>query len=133
MSNTAPILLREADPARTLPANVEAEAAFLGAVLIDNRILEEMTCPLTAEHFFAAVHGRVFSRIAALIDRKAVVTPVTLKPYFETDEGLKELGGTATIGPMLIGMEKPVQIVPMTAIAPDVLMLAVLAASDVVG
>ncbi len=45
---------------------------------------------------------------------------------------LKELGGNATIGPMLIGMEKPVQIVPMTAIAPDILTLAVLAASDVV-
>ncbi|MBU6268417.1 MAG: NADP-dependent malic enzyme [Sphingomonadales bacterium] len=45
---------------------------------------------------------------------------------------LKELGGNATIGPMLLGMEKPVQIVPMTAIAPDVLTLAVLAASDVV-
>ena len=46
---------------------------------------------------------------------------------------LKELGGNATIGPMLLGMEKPVQILPMTAIAPDVLTLAVLAASDVVG
>ncbi len=45
---------------------------------------------------------------------------------------LRELGGNATIGPMLIGMEKPVQIVPMTAIAPDILTLAVLAASDVV-
>ena len=45
---------------------------------------------------------------------------------------LKELGGNATIGPMLIGMEKPVQIVPMTAIAPEILTLAVLAASDVV-
>jgi len=46
---------------------------------------------------------------------------------------LKELGGDDTIGPMLIGMEKPVQIVPMTAIAPDVLTLAVLAAAGVVG
>jgi len=46
---------------------------------------------------------------------------------------LRELGGNATIGPMLIGMEKPVQIVPMTSIAPDVLTLAVLAASGVVG
>ncbi|WP_068093000.1 NADP-dependent malic enzyme [Novosphingobium rosa] len=46
---------------------------------------------------------------------------------------LKELGGNATIGPVLLGMEKPVQIVPMTAIAPDVLTLALLAASDVVG
>ena len=46
---------------------------------------------------------------------------------------LRELGGDATIGPMLIGMEKPVQIAPMTAIAPDVLTLAVLASAGVVG
>ena len=46
---------------------------------------------------------------------------------------LRELGGNATIGPMLVGMEKPVQIAPMTAIAPDVLTLAVLASAGVVG
>ncbi|OCC24460.1 malic enzyme [Croceicoccus estronivorus] len=46
---------------------------------------------------------------------------------------LRELGGNATIGPMLIGMEKPVQIAPMTSIAPDLLQLAVLAAAGVVG
>ena len=46
---------------------------------------------------------------------------------------LRELAGATTIGPMLIGMEKPVQVVPMTAIAPDVLTSAVLAASGVVG
>lgn len=46
---------------------------------------------------------------------------------------LRELGGAPTIGPMLIGMEKPVQIAPMTAIAPDVLTLAVLAAAGVTG
>lgn len=46
---------------------------------------------------------------------------------------LRELAGNATIGPMLLGMEKPVQIAPMTAIAPDVLTLAVLAAAGVVG
>nr|WP_137676842.1 NADP-dependent malic enzyme [Parerythrobacter lutipelagi] len=46
---------------------------------------------------------------------------------------LRELAGNATIGPMLIGMEKPVQIAPMTAIAPDVLTLSVLAAAGVVG
>ena len=46
---------------------------------------------------------------------------------------LRELAGTTTIGPMLIGMEKPVQVAPMTAIAPDVLTLAVLAAAGVTG
>ena len=46
---------------------------------------------------------------------------------------LRELGGGVTIGPMLIGTEKPVQIVPMTAIAPDVLTLAVLSVAGIVG
>ena len=89
------ILNHPAEELRSPPSNVEAEAAFLGAVLIDNRILEEIGAKLKPEHFFAPVHGRVFERVLSLMDRKAVVTPVTLKPYFETDEGLKELGGTA--------------------------------------
>ena len=46
---------------------------------------------------------------------------------------LRELAGNATIGPMLVGMEKPVQIAPMTALAPDILTLAVLAAGGIVG
>ena len=46
---------------------------------------------------------------------------------------LRELGGNATIGPMLIGMEKPVQIAAMTSNASDVLTLAVLAAAGVAG
>ncbi|WP_338467255.1 replicative DNA helicase [Novosphingobium sp. ZN18A2] len=90
-----PFQSADGDELRALPSNVEAEAAFLGAVLIDNRILEEIGAQLKPEHFFADVHGRVYERILTLMDRKAVVTPVTLKPYFESDEGLKELGGTA--------------------------------------
>lgn len=46
---------------------------------------------------------------------------------------LRELGSNTTVGPMLLGMEKPVQIAPMTAAAPDVLTLAVLASAGVVG
>ena len=46
---------------------------------------------------------------------------------------LRELAGNAVIGPMLIGMEKPVQIAPMTSLAPDILTLAVLAAGGIVG
>jgi malate dehydrogenase (oxaloacetate-decarboxylating)(NADP+) len=45
---------------------------------------------------------------------------------------LRELAGNAVIGPMLIGMEKPVQIAPMTANASDLLTLAVLASAGVV-
>ncbi len=94
---TAPSLIRDADvPAiRALPSNVEAEAAFLGAVLIDNRVIEELQIQLTPRHFFEPVHARIYERIMQLLDRKAVVTPVTLRPYFDADESLKELGGVA--------------------------------------
>jgi replicative DNA helicase len=79
---------------RALPANLEAEAAFLGAILIDNRVLEELIVPLRAEHFFVPLHQRIYDRITTLADRQMVVTPVTLKPYFEGDEALAQLGGT---------------------------------------
>ena len=41
---------------------------------------------------------------------------------------LRELGGDAVIGPMLVGMAKPVQIAPMAAAASELVTLAVLAA-----
>ena len=44
---------------------------------------------------------------------------------------LRELGGDAVIGPMLIGMEKPVQIAPMTAAASELVTLAVLASGGI--
>ncbi len=89
------IRARSETPARSLPANIEAEAAFIGAVLIDNRVIEELATPLKPGHFFEPVHQRVYERILTLLDRNAVVTPVTLKPYFEADEALKQLGGVA--------------------------------------
>jgi replicative DNA helicase len=79
---------------RALPANIEAEAAFLGAILIDNRVLEELPVPLRPEHFFEPLHARIFERVQVLLDKQMVVTPVTLKPYFETDPAIQELGGT---------------------------------------
>ena len=45
---------------------------------------------------------------------------------------LKELGGGKMIGPLLMGMSKPVQIAPMTSSASDLVTMAVLAASGVV-
>lgn len=82
----------EAEPQR-LPRNIEAEAAFLGAILIDNRIIEDVPIKLQPSHFFEPLHGRIFDQILRLIDRNMLVTPVTLKPLFEADPAMIELGG----------------------------------------
>lgn len=45
---------------------------------------------------------------------------------------LRELGGDSVIGPMLVGMEKPVQIAPMAAAASELVTLAVLVSGGIV-
>jgi malate dehydrogenase (oxaloacetate-decarboxylating)(NADP+) len=45
---------------------------------------------------------------------------------------LKQLGGGMVIGPVLLGLEKPVQIVPMNATVSDIINLAAIAAHDVI-
>ena len=45
---------------------------------------------------------------------------------------LRELGGDQVIGPMLIGMERPVQIATMASSSSELVTLAVLAAAGIV-
>lgn len=46
---------------------------------------------------------------------------------------LRELGGDSVIGPMLVGMEKPVQVATMSSSASELVTLAVLAAAGIAG
>jgi hypothetical protein len=75
------------------PANIEAEAALIGAMLIDNGIASRLPNELSADHFFEPLHGRIFGQTMALIERGGVVTAVTLKPIFETDPAMLAVGG----------------------------------------
>jgi malate dehydrogenase (oxaloacetate-decarboxylating)(NADP+) len=46
---------------------------------------------------------------------------------------LQELGGATVIGPMIVGLNKPVQIVPLGAKDSDIVNMAALAAYNVNG
>src|SRR4028118_527210 len=91
----APLALIEspAPEAPSLPQNVEAEAALLGALMIDNRLAEDIQLKLRPEHFFEPLHARIYEAVLKLIDRNMIASPVTLRPLFEADEEMKELGG----------------------------------------
>lgn len=81
-----------------LPRNVEAEAALLGACMIDNRIIENSRTMLEARHFFEPFHGRMWAAMIAQVDRDMLVTPITLIPVLRDDPALAELGGPAYLG-----------------------------------
>ena len=78
-----------------LPHNIEAEQQLLGAILTNNDVFDRISSLVKADHFFDPVHQRIFDKAAARIQKNALASPVTLKPFFEDDDGLKELGGPA--------------------------------------
>ncbi len=66
---------------------------MLGAMMIDNRLADDIVDRLEPVHFFEPVHGRIFAAIKSLRAQDMLATPVTLRPMFEADEGMRELGG----------------------------------------
>ena len=81
---------------KPLPSNLEAEQAYLGAILINNSGLDR-TSYLKEEHFYEPIHGRIFSAITKLSAKGQAADPIKLKPYFEDDPALEDVGGTSYI------------------------------------
>jgi len=87
--------LREPDLERVPqpPANLEAEQALLGAILVNNAAHARVAEFLLSEHFANAVHGRSYAAIGKLLERGQIANPVTLKNLFDQDGALVEIGG----------------------------------------
>ncbi len=78
----------------TVPENIEAEAVLLGALLIENPLVAKLAGKIGAEDFYEPVHARVFTAIKRWSDEGKQVNATLLRPEFEADEGLSDLGGT---------------------------------------
>lgn len=86
---------RENGAYRTPPYNMQAEQALLGALLTNNDAVHRLPDNFAESCFYFPVHGRIYAAIKRFHDKGLVATPVTLKSFFEDDEGLKEAGGAA--------------------------------------
>ena len=95
VANIRPLLPATQTDVESLPQNIEAEQQLLGAILTNNDVFDRIAALVKPEHFFDPVHQRIFERASARIQKNALASPVTLKPFFEDDAGLKELGGAA--------------------------------------
>ena len=75
---------------KSLPCNVEAEQAVIGSILVSNDIYDEIAPVLNTQKFFDPIHAKIYETIEKLINKGLLANPITLKNYFENDEGLKE-------------------------------------------
>lgn len=86
-----------------LPKNIEAEAALLGAMMIDNRLVDQCRERVRPEHFFDPLHQWIYETIIMLCDQGKVANPVTLKPMADANgDMLKSVGGPGYLA-MLTG------------------------------
>ena len=73
-------------PSRTMPNNLQAEQNLLGAILLDNSVLERIDDRLLADHFYDPFHGRIFATMQRLVERGQLANPVTLKSFFTDND-----------------------------------------------
>lgn len=63
--------------AASLPQNIEAEQALLGALLSNNKAFEQVSDFLKPAHFADAVNAKIFEVISKLISRGHVADTIT--------------------------------------------------------
>ncbi|NTU76916.1 MAG: replicative DNA helicase, partial [Alphaproteobacteria bacterium] len=88
----------ELAPLRTVPHNIEAEQALLGAILVNNTTYEKIGDFLRSEHFYDPVHERIYAAISTLVNRGQIADPKTLRGLFENDPALASVGGAQYLG-----------------------------------
>ena len=81
------------DTEKQMPCNIEAEQAVIASILVSNDIYDEVSPLIDAKKFFDPIHAKIYETIEKLIAKGLLANPITLKNYFEDNEGLKELGG----------------------------------------
>ncbi|MEN0039850.1 MAG: replicative DNA helicase [Pseudomonadota bacterium] len=75
---------------RALPANIEAEQALLGALLINNDALYAAG-DITADDFSEGLHRQMFTVITDLIRAGKKATPITIKTFLPVQERVGDM------------------------------------------
>ena len=77
----------------SLPHNLEAEQALLGALMFDNAIFERLSDRLRGSHFYEPFHQRLYEAIEDHIRQGLLAEPTILMERFKQDPAFAEFGG----------------------------------------
>jgi replicative DNA helicase len=79
------------------PHSLEAEAAVLGAILLDNAALDRVAEIVSPEDFYREVHRKIFRTALELSQRSEPIDLLTLTEALRTRGELAEIGGAAYV------------------------------------
>jgi len=81
----------------SLPANIDAERAVLGSLLIDPSAVQRVGSFLKAEHFYNERHAWIYGAILDLAAAGAAIDLLTVTNALENRKQLAEIGGEAAV------------------------------------
>ena len=90
--------------AHTMPANVEAERAILGAILLDNSAYHESAEHLRAEDFSLDSHRRIYARMVELMGSSRPIDLITLVEELDRAKELQTIGDVGYVSSLLDGV-----------------------------
>ncbi len=90
-------------PVKGIPANLEAERAVLGSLLIDPDAIIKVANFLRAEDFFRERHAWLYEAMLSLHERHEPLDYVTVIDELERHDRLEEVGGPAYITDLISG------------------------------
>ena len=83
------------------PQNVEAEASLLSAILIDNRILDDVVDVLIPIDFYRSAHQIIFGAMIELVEKKEPIDLVTLANILKDRGELETVGGAIYLAKLI--------------------------------
>ncbi|MDO4975213.1 MAG: replicative DNA helicase [Alphaproteobacteria bacterium] len=73
--------------------NIDAEQALLGALILDNSVIDNIPDNFCSYHFSAEIHSKIFDAINKIRDYGAIADPITITAYLKADETFQKSGG----------------------------------------
>src|SRR5687768_9154526 len=89
---------------RPLPHSADSERAILGAIILDNGIVNQAIELLKPEDFYVRAHNFIFRAMIALSERGAEINPILLGEELRREGMLEQTGGIAFISELTYGL-----------------------------
>lgn len=86
---------KEVQSGKVPPQNLDAEKSLLGAVLIDEEVLADVSEHVTAKDFYEKRHGIVYGGMMRLYEKHKPVDLLTLTDELKRKDELEVVGGSA--------------------------------------
>ena len=84
---------KEDTPNITPPANLEAEQAVLGSIIVRSQVMDEVADLLNAGDFYREAHSRIYRVMLELYLRNEPIDLVTVATLLKERGQLEEVGG----------------------------------------